>query len=268
MPVQNVDPNATPTVAPLSARASYSRQLGDPSAALHRPLLPRPAQRGFSRTVKSQARGKRPSETTAWEREWLNSAEALLANGKPINVFATFTWSALLLDDRRDGHYLGLPEAERSNDISREFRRILRKHGQPFYALRAPEYDATRGSHLHLALHVPHDLGEEMIALIERVTGAPRDPAIGYRHRHHPDIAKPLPTAGRNVQGVAASARPEHGRGWMVQWNLREEDGGRDTLIGYMRKHKPTGKVDGQYRRSNALTSLTRQYLRTAAQAM
>lgn len=58
----------------------------------------------------------------------------------PINFFITLTWSALLLDDRHEGHYLGKPGATRTNAVGKEFRRILvRKHWQPFCMYRAPE---------------------------------------------------------------------------------------------------------------------------------
>jgi hypothetical protein len=181
--------------------------------------------------------------------QWSAAGSAAVAAGVPLSVVVHITWSACIASEQRHGHWLGLPEAERVNRLWDRLRRLVKRHGiEQFLAARAPEYDTTKGTHLHLALHLPDAALREVIELIERVTGAPTN------QLHLPDGAT-IRRAGRRLQGVLALG---DAGAWLIQKNTRPLIGGEQGFLGYASKAPRSEMVQSQFRLSNDLVALTR----------
>lgn len=183
-------------------------------------------------------------------RQWSEAADAAVAAGVPLSVVVHITWSACLAAERRSGHWLGLSEPERVSRLWDRLRRLARRHGVVlFLAARAPEYDATKGTHLHLALHLPDTALRGLIELVERVTGAPSE------QLPLPDGAA-IRRNGRRLHGVVAIG---DAGAWLVQKNTRPLSGGERGFLGYASKAPRSERVQSQFRLSNDLVALTRQ---------
>lgn len=181
--------------------------------------------------------------------QWSAAASAAVAAGVPLSVVVHITWSACIAAEQRSGHWLGLSEADRVNRLWDRLRRLARRHGvEQFLAARAPEHDATKGTHLHLALHLPDTALRDVIELIERVTGAPT------KQLHLPHGAT-IRRTGRRLQGVLALGDVG---AWLIQKNTRPLIGGEQGFLGYASKASRSEMVQSQFRLSNDLVALTR----------
>lgn len=182
------------------------------------------------------------------QKPWQIAATVALENGTPLTVAICITWSTCFEADRMEGHSLGLPEKERVALFWAALRRIAKKYGIEFIALRAPEFDLNRGHHQHLAAHMPDAAQRAIIRLLEKVTGAGLRGDIypnGHRESYH----------GRVCYGVVA--RGNLGA-WMLQKNTRLSTGGTEGAINYMIKGSGSEHVQTQYRLSNALSALVK----------
>lgn len=147
-----------------------------------------------------------------------------------------------------EGNSLGLPENERIARFWSGLRRIAKKHGIEFIALRAPDFDSSRGHHVHMAAYMPDAAQRAIINLLERVTGSKLRGDYwpnGHKETEH----------GRICYGVVA--RGNHGA-WMLQKNTRPLTGGTDDVIEYMIKNSGSHPVQSQYRLSNTLSALVK----------
>lgn len=195
----------------------------------------------------------------AWEqqrrqRQWMAAASAAVDAGLPLTVTLHITWHRLMQNgERRAGNCLALAENERVTKIWNAVWRLLKRNGVPFIAMRAPEYDATKGAHLHLPAHVPDALLKKVVAVIERLTGAP---AEIYRAPDSAEFKRPYRTQGRTCHGVVAVSACG---GWMLQKNLRPLTGGSTSIAEYTAKSSRRPDTGAQYRLSHELAALARQ---------
>ena len=181
--------------------------------------------------------------------QWSAAASAAVAAGQPLSVTICITWSACIAAEQRSGHWLGLSEPERVKRLWDRLRRLARHHGvELFLAARAPEYDATKGTHLHLAIHLPDTALRGVIELVQRVTGAPTE-------RLHLPHGAVIRRAGRRLQGVLALG---DAGAWLIQKNTRPLIGGEQGFLGYASKAPRSVMVQSQFRLSNDLVALTR----------
>jgi hypothetical protein len=160
--------------------------------------------------------------------------------GYPLTYQLTLTWNALQHGERRDGHCLHLPEADAVTRLWRNIKNLTKSNNLPFIAMRAPEYDTRRGSHVHIALYLPKKLTPALIRVIENLTGAPNDTTATFtimeRERGH----------------LARSAC----RGWLLQENRRVGAGGESGLAQYLAKAAQRPKNASRYYLSGDLSRL------------
>lgn len=196
---------------------------------------------------------KQPKEermTRRRQKLWSDAADGLVLAKLPFTVALNIAWSACFAAEQRCGHWLGLPEAERVNRLWDRLRRLVQQYGsERFLAARAPEYDRTRGVHLHMALHLPEEARHGLIHLLELATGA-RAKAL-----YLPD-GTDMRQNGRRLKGVIAIGEAES---WMVQKNTRPLSGGEHGILGYLTKAPRADQVCAQFRISNDLVALARQ---------
>jgi hypothetical protein len=179
---------------------------------------------------------------------WTQAASAAASAGVAINVALHVTWGALLHGDKREGHVLGLAPSEREKRLWAALRLCAARHGVPWVAARAPEYDKTRGLHLHVVLHLPDTRAiRDALEVVEKLTGAPAEwsdmrgcSIRGFGRMHHGVVA-------RSACG-----------GWFMQRHVETAGGNGLRIAGYAAKGDGKAAVDGQHRLSNALTSLAR----------
>jgi hypothetical protein len=185
------------------------------------------------------------------EKTWPRAAIAAERAGLALNCFATIAWHPLATaGERRDGHCLGLPPAERDLRIWAALRRVASRHGVAFVAMRAPEFDRQRGQHLHVAIHLPTDGAiRDALAAIERLTGAPADDVT--------ITGRPMAGLGRQRQGVVAVSGC---RGWMMQRAVPGAGGSAKAIAVYLAKATGRDVALGQHRLSNALSALARPH--------
>lgn len=182
------------------------------------------------------------------QEPWRVAARVALENGTPLTAVICITWTACLASDLMDGHRLGLPEQQRVSVLWAGLRRIATSHQIAFIAARAPEYDSTRGHHLHLAVHMPEAAQRAIVRLLERVTGSRLKGEIspnGRRDSHQ----------RRMSYGVIA--RGSDGA-WLLQKNTRPTTGGTEGALEYMTKGFGSERVQTQYRLSNVLSGLVK----------
>lgn len=207
-----------------------------------------PAQKAAT----AQARNARASARRRRD-EWRESALAADKAGLPITAVLHVTWGALFAND--GGPVLRHSEVGRERALWRCLRRAVTRHGVPWVAVRAPEHDAAKGIHLHSAAHVPEPAFGDVIAALERITGAPAAwvDLNGRRMRR----------GGRMLRGVVAISACG---GWLLARNVRPESGGAVGALAYLTKAAEKGLAAGQYRRSNALAALTGKTAQEASQ--
>ena len=195
---------------------------------------------------KTVSKGLTASERSAKQQrekralQYKTGAQVSARMGYPLTHQLTLTWNALQHGERRDGHCLHLPEPEAVSRLWRNLKNMLRKRGLPFIAQRAPEYDAQRGLHLHVALHLPERLTRDLISLVENLTGAPDDTTAVFT------------ITERNKGHVARSAC----RGWLLQENRRVGGGGELGLSQYLAKSTQRPEVSSRYKLSTDLLRL------------
>jgi len=226
-----------PNVPPLT-RASFSKAQDTLSPALEphsRPTRARGSVERYRRTRAAEAQARRG-------RHFDTAASVATQAGYPFTIVFCLTWHALNEGDRRDGHSLGLSEPARVSRLWRNLKNLCHRHGLPFCALRAPEHDARKGSHLHVAMHLPDRLLSDLLDVIARLTGAP------------PDVTATFTSTERRRGHIARSGC----RGWLVQRNLRIGTGGERGAAAYLSKAMTRAGVVTQYRLSDYLSGLVR----------
>lgn len=211
---------------------------------------PKPSPILSTKQAKTINRHRRPSHRKQAaqrkrERQFIEAAEASAAAGHPITFKVCLTWHALTsAGERREGNALHLPERERVSRLWRNLRGLYRRHGLPFYIMRAPESAGDKGSHLHLALCLPPHLLSDLVAMISQHTGAAQD------------IEATFTASERKGGYVARSAC----RGWLVQRNMRIGNGGERGAAEYISKSVKHDDVQVQYRLSGELSALVKQH--------
>mgnify|MGYP006946483174 CR=1 FL=1 len=173
-------------------------------------------------------------------QRYRTAAQVSSSMGYPLTHQLTLTWNALQHGERRDGHCLHLPEPDAVSRLWRNLKRLMKKHGLPFIAMRAPEYDNQRHRHLHVALHMPKQLTPALVDVIENLTGAPNDTTAAFS------------VAERNRGYLARSAC----RGWLLQENRRVGAGGELALAGYLTKSAQRPEITSRYYLSGDLSRL------------
>jgi hypothetical protein len=213
--------------APISSRPYYSKA----SEGISTEQTPaRPTHRNRA------AQGKR-------QRQFAAAAVASSAAQYPLTFTFCLTWDALArAGERRDGHCLHLPEAKRVSRLWRNLKSMCRRHGLTFIAMRGPEYDARKGSHMHVSMHLPDYLLPDLVNILTHITGAPADIATSF-------------TASEMKRGYKARSAC---RGWLVQRNMRAGNGGDVRVAEYLSKASSRAGVVVQYRLSDALSALVK----------
>lgn len=230
---RTLSPSAAPSAEAPLARAILSNAAGPP--AKH-------PQTGVER--------RQRAEVARRQEQWTAAGRAADAAGIALTTTISFTWHALSYGDRREGNILHLSERDRVKQLWDRLRRLLLKHGIGFYAARAPEHDREKGVHLHLSVHVPGAALPDVVALVERLTGSPRD---FFRAPGSANFDKAVRWNGRKVYG--AVARSFEG-GWLIQQNTRPGAGGSEGIMHYITKAPRSQHVASQFRLSNALIAL------------
>ena len=147
-----------------------------------------------------------------------------------------------------DAHITVLSDAENIERIAaslwRRLRRLMARHGVPFYVFRGPEYAPPRGLHLHLALHLPEALYGDVAAILADVTGA--------------GMAPWFDVAGRRLGWLHGVVTKSADKTWMLQRYVEGAGGSHWQLVEYAAKGSGKEKAIGRHQRSGALIELTR----------
>ena len=163
--------------------------------------------------------------------EWRSSELAARQAGYPINTLITV-----------------LSDAENIERIAaslwRRLRRLMARHGLPFYAFRGPEYAPRRGLHLHMATHLPEALYDDVAAILADVTGA--------------GMAPWFDVAGRRLGETYGVITKSNDKTWMLQRYVEGAGGSHWQLVEYAAKGSGKEKAIGRHQRSGALIELTR----------
>jgi len=94
----------------------------------------------------------------------------------PLNIGLTITWAALeTAGERNEGHCLGRGEWDREKYTRSELARLCRSEKLPFVALWGRDVGADMGSHVHLFMFWPHYKLDQLISVIERISGSSTD---------------------------------------------------------------------------------------------
>lgn len=205
------------------------------------PAAPRPAAPP-PRVARNRERSARKHQANRAD-QFKAAASAASAAGFPFTHHLTITWGACLAGERRPGHSLHLAEPAKVSRLWRNLKGLMKKNGQPFIAMRAPEYDARKGCHLHVAIHANDNLIPSLIHVVERLTGAPDDTTTVFT------------LEDKHRRGFIARSEC---CGWLLQENLRIGTGGEHGLAGYLGKAIPRAEVVAQYRLSDDLHRLTK----------
>lgn len=163
--------------------------------------------------------------------EWRKSAEAAHQDGCPINAHIT------VLSDPENIERV-------STSLWRRLRRLMARRGVPFYALRGPEYAPRRGLHLHIALHLPEALYDDVAAILAEITGA--------------EMAPWFDVAGRQLRKLYGIVTKSTNKSWMLQRYVAGAGGSHWKLVEYVAKGSGKEKAIGRHQRSDALIELTR----------
>lgn len=207
-------------------------------------------RRRKSEAAKAKTKAARIARASAQRRvkKWTAAASAAETSGNPLNTTLHVTWSALEDGDRRSGHILDLPAAERDRRLWSGLRMVSARAGVPWLAARGPEHDRRRRLHLHAVVHLPNVAAlRDAIGEVERLTGAP---------------AAWIIPAGRTMRG---NGRTHHGvvamsacGGWMLQRRIDGKGNGHG-IVAYAAKGDGKARVEGQHRLSNELAALVRK---------
>ena len=219
---------------PAKQTRSLARALILSKAGTTNPRKPR-AGPGLSSRERS---AKQQREKRA--RRYAMAAQLSSAAGYPLTHHLTLTWGALKEGERRDGHCLHLPEPEVVSRLWRNLKNLMRKHGLPFIAMRAPEYDNQRSCHLHVVIHLPKQLTPDLLRVVENLTGAPNDTTTIF-------------TVIERQKGYIARSGC---CGWLLQENRRVGAGGELGLAGYITKSTQRPEIGSRYYLSGDLSRL------------
>ena len=189
------------------------------------------------------------ADTHRRQQRWTAAAIAASAAGFQLNFLLTVSWPKIEDGDRRSGHILAKKIVERETHLWSELRQVAARADVEWIAARAPEYDKTRGQHIHIPGHLPHDGAlRDAINVVETLTGAP---AIWTEMR-----GRTLRGNGRISHGCVAMS--ENGC-WLLQRHVATAGGSGFALAAYAAKGTGKAKVEGQHRLSNALLTLLRE---------
>jgi hypothetical protein len=211
------------------------------------------AQDGRQKTAAQKAQTKAArlarADTHRRQQRWTAAALAASAAGYPLNFLLTVSWPKIEDGDRRAGHILAKKIVDRETHLWSELRQVAARAGVEWIAARAPEYDKTRGHHIHIPGHLPDDRAlRDAINIIENITGAPAE-WCDMRGRT-------LRGNGRISHGCVAMS--ENG-GWLLQRHVATAGGSGFALAAYAAKGTGKAKVESQHRLSNALLTLLRK---------
>jgi hypothetical protein len=189
------------------------------------------------------------ADTHRRQQRWTAAALAASAAGYPLNFLLTVSWPKIEDGDRRAGHILAKSIVERKTHLWSELRQVAARAGVEWIAARAPEYDKTRGMHLHIPGYLPDDTAlKKAMSVVENLTGAP---AMWCDMR-----GRTLRGDGRISHGCVAMS--ENG-GWLLQRHVATAGGSGFALAAYAAKGTGKAKVQSQHRLSNALLTLLRK---------
>jgi|GEM_PF-2679190 len=179
---------------------------------------------------------------------WSAAAPAASSVGCPLNIALTITWARLQDSHPRQGHILDVAAVQREKRLWSELRMVTARAGVEWIAARAPEYDRTRGLHLHLAMHLPDSRAmRDALEVVEGLTGAPAS-WCDMRGRS-------LRSGGRVTRGVVAMSACG---GWLLQRHDPAGNGSGVHLATYAAKGTGKARVEGQHRLSNDLAALAK----------
>jgi len=192
-----------PSRAPAHARFKPS-VASDPSCPIQPPAPPR--KQPHPRTVERRERKLRAS-----------TAHAALI-GSPLNTLITASWKPLNDEDGCDGKTW---QRKSPRDCDAYFRdeigRFFRRAGLPFTAIWSRAIGGKKvGAHIHIFMHCPPALIADLVAFIEKLTGAQ---AFGK-------ISKSAKTVARSWGG-----------GWQIDRNVDGPDGERRITDYILRQH-------------------------------
>jgi hypothetical protein len=210
-----------------------------PSPVQAKPPAKRPALTAGERSARQQ-RDRRKARFTAAAKL---SADA----GYPLTCQMTLTWHALQYGELREGNCLDMPETKILSRLWRNLKHLAKTNGLPFIAMRAPENDAHKGLHVHIALHLPEHLRPALIRVVEKLTGAP-------------DGQEKFKCAERNRGYFARSGC----KGWLLQENRRVGAGGEIGLATYLTKSARRPESTSRYYLSGDLSRIVASAHKTA----
>lgn len=222
----------------------HDRHIGQNGPTTPALILSKPSQanprrnRAGNGLTASERSAKQQREKRA--QRYTTAAQVSARMGYPLTYQLTLTWNALQHGERRDGHCLHLPEPDAVTRLWRNLKHLTKSNGLPFIAMRAPEYDARRGSHIHVALYLPERLTPALIRVIENLTGAPDDTTTVFT------------IAEINRGYLARSAC----HGWLLQGNRRVGTGGELGLTKYLTKSAQRRENASRYYLSGDLSRL------------
>lgn len=130
----------------------------------------------------------------------------------PINHGITIAWDALLrTGEHNEGHCLTRDDAYRSQYLRSELARLCRSLGIPFAAFWGRDVGKMMGTHDHVGMFIPTYHRNQLVALIERITGSTADFVIaGYA----------ADTVARSVCG-----------GWQIEVNNWGKEGDKASAL-------------------------------------
>lgn len=164
---------------------------------------------------------------------WQRSEAAAHAASYPINALIT------VLSDSENIKIV-------SDSLWRRLRRLMARHGLPFYAMRGPEYAPRHKLHLHIALHLPEALYGDVAAILADVTNKSMAPFIYLE--------------GRRLGGSYGVVTKSQDPTWMLQRHVKWAGGSYLKLVKYTAKGAGKAKAIGRHQRSGELIDLTKAY--------
>jgi hypothetical protein len=173
----------------------------------------RPASRPYPIVGKESPRLSRHERRKERERHmrFRESVKFSYAMDWPLNIGLTITWAALMTaGEHNEGHCLGRGEWDREKYMRNELARLCRSEGLPFVALWGRDIGADMGSHVHLSMFWPSYKLDQLVAVIERITGS----SAAF-------VLKPY-TADVVARSVCG--------GWQINMNTRDKEGATDWV--------------------------------------
>ena len=199
------------------------------------------------KTSRQKERTKRDRLARRRKRKWNAAGQAAHLAALPINFSLTLSLQHLPEERGASSRFIGKTPQQQELTIWAALRRVAKRHGVRWVALRAPEHDRGKGRHLHIAAHMPTEAAmRDAISALERMTGVSAA-WIDCRGR----------SLGRWVHGVIAKS-PDGA--WMIQRDIAGEPG-NPHLVAYVAKGAGKDRVDTQHRMSRDLIAITEEHM-------